>query len=161
VIILDTNVWIFGITKRRERCTDLIRDISYGRDDECRVSAYIYEEVRTNLGRSNEVESGEVDRLIERFAMTIETSDNIVGPTSERISRTNVRAERTHPANITLARTVEIQAKDAPIVAFAYMQHENRQLGEQPDPIEIITTDGAFGDLDPKAHNLPLEVSYL
>jgi hypothetical protein len=93
--------------------------------------------------------------------MTIETSDNIVGPTSERISRTNVRAERTHPANITLARTVEIQAKDAPIVAFAYMQHENRQLGEQPDPIEIITTDRAFGDLDPKAHNLPLEVSYL
>jgi hypothetical protein len=125
------------------------------------VSTYIYEEVWTNLGRSKEVERRRVDRLIGRFAMTIETSENIVGPTSERISQTDVRAERTQPADITLARTVEIPAKDAPTVAFAYMQDENRQPGGQPDPIEIITTDRAFGDLSPKAYNLPLEERHL
>jgi hypothetical protein len=73
----------------------------------------------------------------------------------------SVRDERHHPANVTLARAVGIQTKDAPIVTFAYMQHGWRQPSEDPDPIEIVTADEEFGRFDPEKYDLPLEITHL
>ena len=77
MIIPDTNVWIFALTGKEQKYVDLIEGITLGRDDECRVSAYIFEEVRTNIEGSERPERWS---FLDWFVEMLDESEFVIGP---------------------------------------------------------------------------------
>lgn len=161
MIVLDNNIWIHGLTETRPKCTETLKLISYGNDQQCCVSAYIYKEVVENLNRSRAVEQERIDALIGRFIDLMQTSDSIIEPGFEQLRRVDVSAERTHPANVTLATALGIQAKDAPIISFAYTQQRNAQPGEMIEVVEVVTADRPFSRLEPARFELPIALYHV
>jgi hypothetical protein len=156
MLILDSNVWIYVATAEElpvEIYSDTLGERLYptqefydGRHDTV-VSAYIVEEIRQGLHRSNRVEGGQVD---EALTLLFELFSSCEGITTtfgrQELTDVELRAVRREPHNQLLGQLLDIQAKDAPIVSLAYEYRYDRP--------HVLTDDGGFGGLTPASFGL-------
>lgn len=139
----DSNVWIKALTEDSRNAISLRKSILSG-EQVAIVSAYIYEEVRTNLLR--EFGAGEyVDELQTQFALLMK-SPYIVEPDIEDLREIDLETVRASPEANFLEQVLQVQEKDAPIVTCAWRNCQN--------VITIYTADRQFSEFKPYLHNL-------
>lgn len=160
MLVLDSNIWVIAIVEASDEHIDLLTRITQG-DERAVVSAYIYEEVRDAFSRSEHVTGTETEAAIKDFVNLIQTSEYIAGPSYEETTAIELAEVRSRRENVTLGRILGIQAKDAPIVTLAHDCSEREIRRGSGETVTVITSDRAFADLDPDAHNLPFSMQHL
>lgn len=153
MLILDSNVWIHGVTVGSGRSQECLQEIIFG-TEECAVSPYIHEEVVTNIESDRSVSREQRDRSLEEFAATVYQCDSIYNPDTAAVYELDLEAERTESYYRLIGDLGDIQPKDAPVLTLAY-----EYLRKQPT---ILTDDESFAEFAPIEYGVPeLSVEYL
>lgn len=141
--VYDSNIWIYGLTRTCDPAVDLIDEVVEN-PVHVALNAYIFDEVMTNLDRS-EQDREVVEQAKQRFATIVYGNHTIHGPTQGEIEQMDLEAHRTDPRVQMMGDVLGIQPKDVPIVTLAH------QYAQRPDTptITIHTADRPFSDYDP------------
>lgn len=145
--ILDTNLWVFGTLGTHERAVDLLDAIERG-DVLSAINAYMVQEALDAFDRTPGLSHTQRDAFKTEFLTRLVRMTGLLeAPSSRDVSETLVDNQRTKAQTRLVARILEIQPKDVPILVLAF-EHVDR------DPL-VLTNDAAFAELIPKEQNLP------
>ena len=145
--ILDTNLWVFGTLGTNERAVEVLDAIEHG-EMIAAINAYIVQEALAAFDNLRSLSPAERDDVKTLFLTRLSRMTGLIEAPSSRDVAGSLLDERRSATHIRLlARVLDIQPKDIPIVVRAF-DHSDR------DPT-ILTNDAAFAALDPAAHNLP------
>ena len=154
--ILDSNLWVKGTLKTNQAAVDLLVDLEDGTITSV-LTEYILAETlaafdRTLTGKTH-------DRVLTAFLKRLRTMDGLIDVPDWRTQRSSRQStileyQRNRAAITMLARVLDIQAKDVPILVTAF-EHRNRHP-------TILTNDRSFAEFDPSAHGLSeLSIQYI
>jgi predicted nucleic acid-binding protein len=154
VRILDTNLWVFGTLRTHDRAVEELDAIERGETTSV-INAYIVQEALGAFERIQGLSPADRDRAQTLFLTRLSRMSGLIeAPSSRDIAESLIDERRSARHTRLLARVLDIQPKDVPIVVLAF-EHYDR------DPT-ILTNDAAFADFDPAAYNLPnLSVEYV
>jgi predicted nucleic acid-binding protein len=151
--ILDTNVWVYAFTGESSRAFELVEEIARG-DAETVVDTYLYLEVISAFERSEHLDHVDVTEAQDQFGQFVwsrrfetvhaEIDDDAVPQRADVM--TKLEALRIDSYNRLVARILQVQAKDAPVVHLAY------QAGRDT---HVFTNDSGFASLAPANYSLP------
>jgi hypothetical protein len=147
MIILDSNLWVFGTVGASARAERLLGEIEAG-ETTAAINAYILQEVLTAFDRTPGLSPAERDELKTLFCTRLTRMEGLVEAPSSRDASDALLAQRraaTHTA--LLARILDMQAKDVPILVLAFEHIERRPT--------ILTNDASFASLNPSEHRIP------
>lgn len=148
MILLDTNLWIYGFVRDEPKALDLIDQIVEGRSvtafDAYSVLEFMdrMEALKRRGEQQNVVDGAQNDFYqLMTTAPTVETY-----PAQHELSSTSLADVRRDPCVQLVATLTSVQPKDVPFVKLA---HEYKEM----DPT-IYTADEAFSAFDPAASGL-------
>lgn len=145
--ILDTNLWVFGTLGTHEQAVDWLDAIEAGETTSA-ISAYMVQEALDAFDRVPELSAAERDAFKTEFLTRLVRMTGLLeAPSSRDVSTSLLDDRRSSTRTQLLARVLEIQPKDVPIVVLAF-EHDEREP-------TILTNDATFADLQPADHNLP------
>jgi predicted nucleic acid-binding protein len=154
--ILDSNLWVKGTLGTNRTAATLLDEIESGTTTSA-MDEYILAEVLAAFDRTL---SGEKhDRILTAFLTRLHLIEGLVEfPEwhTQRSARGNTVLEyhRNRAAIGMLARVFDVQAKDAPILVFAYNYYDQYPA--------VLTNDEPFSGFDPSAYDLSnLSVRYV
>jgi hypothetical protein len=156
VDVLDTNLWALGFTDTDPAATELIAEIRDG-DLQVAVSAYLYCEVMAVFEQADYVAPAAIEATKSNFSAFLYKCSNIRAPSQQAVERCSLVAARTGNNAMLIQSLSGVEAKDAPILSFAYGLARRRG---GPEPIQLYTADRAFAAFDAEAaglQNLRLE----
>lgn len=156
MLILDSNVWIYAVTAE-ERPVEVHTE-SYGLvklfDDfvsgrfRSVVTPYMAVEIERGCRRSDRLPESDLDVALSVFYGILGRCDSIQTPFDEAdLSEETLVNYRARPCTRLASDLLDIQAKDVPIFLPAY--------DNAPESPVVLTDDGEFARLNPKAHDLP------
>lgn len=160
LLILDTNVWILAFISNESKQAALKDSIEAG-EERTAVSAYIYGEAIENFRGLRGLSRTDEDRAINNFTRFITGSPHVEAPTQADVERLDLDEVRRQGAHITLGRVLNIQAKDAPIVALAVEHAAEIEACGSDEQVTVCTSDESFGNLDPEEFGLNVEMKYI
>ena len=160
MLILDTNVWILAFISSESEQAALKDRIDAG-EERTAVSAYIYNEVVENFSGLPGFERADEDQAISNFTRFITASPHVEAPTQAEVERLDLSDVRDQGAHIALGRVLDIQAKDAPIVALAVKHAVEIEAAGSDEQVTIYTSDKSFGNLNPEAFSLNVKMEYI
>lgn len=144
--ILDTNLWVFGTLRTNERGETLLDEIERG-ETLSAISAYIVQEALEAFDRVDGLAPAERDEVKTIFLTRLTRMDGLIAaPTSRDIRDSLLDEHRSGTRTQLLARVLDIQPKDVPIVVLAF-EHAEREP-------TILTNDEAFAAFHPDSHSL-------
>jgi predicted nucleic acid-binding protein len=140
VIVLDSNLWVFGTLEANARAEQLLDEIETGATTSA-LSAYMLEEILSAFGRVPGLSGAERDQLVTTFCRRLSQMDGLIEAPSQR-DVTDQLLEETRTATQTklLSAVLGVEAKDVPILVLAY-----RHASREPT---ILTNDESFARLD-------------
>lgn len=152
VDVFDSNVWILGFTESAPRPRTLVEEAIDG-ERVVALDAYIYQEVFDAFERQL---SGRLhDRVKANFAEVVADSDSIVMPDPARVEDVHVEAVREETEIQLVARLLDCQPKDAPVVVLAYEYREDGAIDRRQAAV-VHTTDDDFASSVERTPELPL-----
>ena len=160
MLILDTNVWILAFISDESEQASLRDSIEAG-EERTAVSPYIYNEVVANFRGLHGLSRADEDRAISNFTRFITASPYVEAPTQADVERLDLDEVRGHGAYIALGRVLDIQAKDAPIVALAVEYAAEIEASGSDEQVTIVTSDESLGNLNPEAFGLDVQMEYI
>jgi len=154
MILLDSNLWVFGTLGTNDRAEALLREIEHGTTTSA-IDAYILREVLTAFGRVQGFSPAERDEYRSLFLTRLTRMTGLLEAPSQRdVTAISLEERRQAPAIRLLARILNIQPKDAPILVLAYRYADR-------DPT-ILTNDKAFADCVPADYDLSeIDIDYV
>ncbi|ERH13572.1 MAG: hypothetical protein J07HB67_02612 [halophilic archaeon J07HB67] len=154
MIVLDSNLWVFGTLETNARAERLLDEIETGATTSA-LSAYMPEEILSAFDRVPGLSGAERDQLVTAFCRRLSLMDGLVEAPSQR-DVTDQLLEETRTATQTelLSAVLDVEAKDVPILVLAY-RHASREPA-------VLTNDESFARLDPVEKGISaLEVEYV
>jgi len=147
VKILDTNLWVFGTLGTNAQAEGLLDEIERG-ETASAINAYMVQEALNAFGRTPSLSPEERDELKTLFLSRLTRMTGLLeAPSSRDFADSLLDERRSNVHTQLLARVVEIQPKDIPILVLAF-EHRDRTP-------TILTNDGGFASLAPSQQNLP------
>lgn len=144
--ILDTNLWVFGTLRTNERAVRLLDGIERG-ETRSAISAYVVQEALEAFDRVDGLTPAERDEVQTLFLTRLTRMEGLIAaPTSRDIRDSLLDEYRSGTRTRLLARALDIQPKDVPIVVLAF-EHVEREP-------TILTNDEAFAAFAPGSHSL-------
>lgn len=145
--ILDTNLWVFGTLRTHERAVEELDAIERGETTSA-INAYIVQEALAAFDRLQSLSPAERDDAQTLFLTRLFRMTGLIEAPSSRDVAESLLDERRSATHVRLlARVLDIQPKDVPIVVLAFDHYDREPT--------ILTNDAAFAAFDPAAHNLP------
>ena len=147
MIILDTNLWVFGTLGTDERPESLLDEIERGQRLSA-INAYVLEEALAAFDRTPGLTSTERDEIKTRFLTRLTRMAGLLEvPSSHEVSDT-LLADRRRDVHVRLlGRVLDVQSKDVPVLVLAFFHSEREPT--------ILTNDASFADLTPADHRVP------
>jgi predicted nucleic acid-binding protein len=153
MIVPDSNIWVFGTLGVDDRSEKLLNDIERG-EKEAAINGYVLKEVLGAFDRTSDLSPDERDELKTLFCVRLSRMNGLIeAPTSKDISDSILNEHRSASHTRLIARILEIQPKDVPILLLAF-----NYINQEPT---ILTNDSDFSSLDPASHNLSIEIEYV
>lgn len=145
--ILDSNLWVFGILGTHERTVSLLDRIDRG-ETRSALSGYMVQEILDALATPSLLTPTERDRVQSAFLERLPGMAGLIEAPSYRDVAAELLQERRRATETQLlARILDIQAKDVPILVLAF-----RHVEREPT---VLTNDQTFAECAPADHNLP------
>lgn len=145
--ILDTNLWVFGTLGTHAQAVEWLDAIEAGETTSA-INAYMVQEALDAFDRTPGLSAAERDALKTEFLTRLVRMTGLIEAPSSRDFSESVLDDRRSSTRIQLiARILDIQSKDVPIVVLAF-EHSEREP-------TILTNDATFAALTPGDHNLP------
>lgn len=145
--VLDTNVWVFGTLGTHERAVTLLDEIESGETTSA-INAYMVQEALDAFDRTPGLSATQRDTLKTQFLTRLVRMTGLVeAPSSRDVSSSVLETRRSATRTQLIARILDIQPKDVPILVLAF-DHSEREP-------TILTNDEKFATLVPAQHNLP------
>lgn len=154
--ILDSNLWVKGTLRTNKAATEWLAEIE-ARTTTSAMDEYILAEVLAAFDRALTGEKR--DRVLTAFLNRLHVMDGLVeypGWHTQRSSRQDsvLDYHRNRTVIRMLVRVFGVQAKDVPILVFAYTFYDQHPT--------VLTNDESFSGFDPSAHNLPnMSIQYV
>jgi predicted nucleic acid-binding protein len=146
VIILDTNLWVFGTLGTRKEAVELLNEIETGEVNSV-ISAYMVQEALNAFDRTPGLNSSERDEFKTLFLTRLSRMTGLLeAPSSRDVSALLLEERRSNVQTQLLARILDVQAKDVPVLVLAF-EHEDREP-------TILTNDADFAAFTPDDHSL-------
>lgn len=146
MIILDSNLWVFGTLQTNDRAVDLLASIDQGEITSA-ISAYMVQETLSAFDRVESLSAAERDAVKTNFLIRFTRMAGLVEAPSSRDVRDSLLEERrSAPAIRALSHVCGIQPKDAPILVLAF-EHREREP-------TIYTNDESFAEFQPASYSL-------
>ena len=143
--VFDSNIWLHGCLFRNSEPARLVDEAARGHR-EVDVSAYVFNEVvhrfENPKGRYDRTHTEEAKQL---FSDIVVHSESVQAPTQRAVESTDLGEREIQPANQLFARVLDIQAKDAPVLAGAWRQDRY---------VDLYTCDLQFASCDLFAHGI-------
>lgn len=150
--VLDSSVWIWGLTERAPDAVSLIEDVLDG-DRYVAVSPYIHGEVMRAFDSSRTANTQAIKDAKNAFNVIISKRHNVEFPDQADVGQMDIFDVRNDQMVELLARSWGIQTKDVPIVVFA---------DRYDDSTTIFTADGSFSRFTPTDHGIEgVELEYV
>jgi predicted nucleic acid-binding protein len=147
MIILDSNLWVFGSLGRNDQAATLLGDIEQG-DTVSAISAYMVQEVLNAFARTPSLSSAERDEVQTAFLTRMHQMTGLIeAPSSRDMTDAILTETRTDTYVNFIGQTLTIQPKDVPILILAY-KHADREP-------TILTIDETFAECVPADYNHP------
>lgn len=152
--ILDSNLWVFGTLGTHEPAVALLDEIDRG-EARSALSGYMVQEILDALATPALLSPPERDRVQTAFLERLPGMAGLIeAPSYRDVAAEVVRERRRAPETRLLARILDIQAKDVPILVLAYRYVEQHPI--------VMTNDQKFAECVPADHNLPeIAVEYV
>jgi len=146
VKILDTNLWVFGTLGTNDRAERLLDEIERG-EAVSALNAYMVQEALDAFDRTPGLTPEERDELKTLFLTRLTRMTGLVeAPSSRDVTDSLLDERRASVHTLLLARVLDIQPKDVPILVLAF-DHRDREP-------TVLTNDGEFASFDPTEHDL-------
>lgn len=147
MIILDSNLWVFGSLGRHDRAATLLDEIERG-DTVSAISAYMVQEVLNAVARTPSLSAAERDEVQTAFLTRVHQMTGLIeAPSSRDMTEAILNETRANTYVQFIGQTLAIQPKDVPILILAY-KHADREP-------TILTNDETFAECVPADHNHP------
>lgn len=144
--ILDTNLWVFGTLRTHERAVEELDAIERGETTSA-INAYIVQEALAAFDRLQSLSPAERDDAQTLFLTRLSRMTGLIeAPSSRDVAESLLDERRSATHTRLLARVLDIQPKDVPIVVLAFDHYDREPT--------ILTNDAAFAAFDPVEHNL-------
>lgn len=144
--ILDTNLWVFGTLGTHDRAVELLDRIEAGETTSA-ISAYMVQEALDAFDRTPGLSAAQRDAFQTEFLTRLTRMTGLIeAPSSRDVYPSLLEDRRSRTQTLLLARILDIQSKDVPIVTLAF-EHVEREP-------TILTNDASFAALVPADHNL-------
>lgn len=144
--ILDTNLWVFGTLGTNDRAERLLDEIERG-EAVSALNAYMVQEALDAFDRTPGLTPEERDELKTLFLTRLTRMTGLVeAPSSRDVTDSLLDERRASVHTLLLARVLDIQPKDVPILVLAF-DHRDREP-------TVLTNDGEFASFDPTEHDL-------
>jgi citrate synthase len=146
--ILDSNLWVKGTLKTNQTAVDLLAAVADGTITTA-MDEYILAEI---LAAFDRVLTGHRhDQVLTAFLSRLHTMDGLIEVPQWQTQRSTQQQsvldyQRSRTAITMLAQICTIQAKDAPILVYAYTFRDQTP--------SVLTNDESFADCEPAQHNL-------
>lgn len=145
--ILDTNLWVFGTLGTHAQAVDWLDAIEAGETTPA-INAYMVQELLDAFDRTPGLSAAERDAFKTEFlTRLVRMAGLLEAPSSRDISESMLADRRSSTRIQLIARILDIQPKDVPIVVLAFEHSERKPT--------ILTNDATFAALTPADHNLP------
>jgi predicted nucleic acid-binding protein len=147
VKILDSNLWVFGTLRTNERAVELLDAIDRGETTSA-IGAYIVQEALAAFERTQSLSPTDRDAAQTQFLTRLSRMTGLIeAPSSRDVAESLLDERRSATHTRLLARVLDIQPKDVPIVVLAFDHYDREPT--------ILTNDATFSTFDPATHNLP------
>lgn len=144
--ILDTNLWVFGTLGTHDRAAAWLDEIETGERISA-ISSYMVQEALRAFERVPGLSATARDSFQTEFLTRLTRMDGLVdAPASRDVYPSLLDERRTRTQTQLLARVLDIQPKDVPIVTLAF-DHRTREP-------TILANDAGFAALLPNQHNV-------
>lgn len=152
--ILDTNLWVFGTLGKHDRAQLLLDGIESGETTSA-INAYMVQEALEAFDRTPNISPSQRDELKTAFLTRLVRMTGLIeAPSSRDVSSSLLETRRSATQVQLIAKILEIQPKDVPILVLAVEYSEREPT--------ILTNDEDFAALEPAEHNLPMiSIEYL
>lgn len=147
MIILDTNLWVFGTLSTNARAERILDEIEHG-EIVSAINAYMIQEALDAFDRTPGLTAQQCDDVKTLFLTRLTRMTGLIeAPSSRDVADSLLDHRRSATHTQLLARITDLQAKDIPILVLAF-KHRDR------DPT-ILTNDAGFAEFRPSKYNLP------
>jgi len=154
VIVLDSNLWVFGLLGQNDRAAAILDDIQHGETLSV-INAYMLQEVLNAFERTPQLSPAQCDEAQTAFLTRMHQMTGLLeSPSSRDMTQTILTETRNNTYVRFIARALDIQPKDVPILVLASKHSERGPT--------ILTNDEAFAECTPENHNHPsLTIEYV
>lgn len=147
MLILDSNLWVFGLLDRNDRAATTLDDIQHG-ETVSAINAYMVQEVLNAFSRIPQFSPAQRDTAQTAFLERMHQMTGLVEAPSSRDMTDAILDETRNNIYVRfIGQSLDIQPKDVPLLILAY-KHAER------DPT-ILTNDKAFAECVPENHHHP------
>ena len=120
MIILDTNLWVFGTLGTDQRAESLLDDIERGRQVSA-INAYMLEEALAAFDRVPNLTPRQRGDVKTKFCTRLTRMVGLLEAPSSRDVSDTILTERRRDAHVQLlGRVLDVQPKDVPILVLAF-----------------------------------------
>lgn len=147
MILLDTNLWVFGTLGTNARAERLLDEIERG-ETVSAINAYMLQEALDAFDRTPGLTPQQRDDVKTLFLTRLTRMTGLIeAPSSRDGADALLDHRRSADHTQLLARITGLQAKDIPILVLAF-KHRDRNP-------TLLTNDAGFADSSPSEYNLP------
>jgi predicted nucleic acid-binding protein len=147
VIVLDSNLWVFGLLGQNDRAAATLDEIERG-ETLSAISAYMVQEVLDAFERIPQLSPAQCDEAQTAFLTRMHQMTGLLeAPSSRDMTQAILDETRNNTYVRFIAQSLNIQPKDVPILILAYKHSEREPT--------ILTNDEAFAGCIPENHNHP------
>lgn len=147
MLVLDSNLWVFGLLGHNDRAATVLDDIERG-ETLSAINAYMVQEVLDAFERTPQLSPAQCDEAQTAFLTRMHRMTGLLeAPSSRDMTQALLDETRNDTYVRFIARSLAIQPKDVPIIALASKHSERNPT--------ILTNDEAFAECVPEEHNHP------
>lgn len=147
MIILDSNLWVFGLLGHNDRAAAILDNIQCG-ERVSAINAYMVQEVLNAFERTPQLAPPQCDEAQTAFLSRMHQMTGLLeAPSSRDMTHAILDETRNNTYVRFIGQSLDIQPKDVPLLVLAF-KHSQR------DPT-ILTNDEVFAECSPKQHNHP------
>ena len=145
MIILDSNLWVFGLLGQNDHAVEILDDIEPG-ETLSAINAYMVQEVLNAFERTPQLSPAQCDEAQTTLLARMHRMTGLLGaPSSRDMTQTILDETRNNTYVGFIAQSLDVQAKDVPILMLAYKHSERNPT--------ILTNDESFAQCTPGNHN--------
>ena len=154
MIVLDSNLWVFGLLDQNDRAAATLDDIERGETPSA-INAYMVQEVLDAFERTPQLSPAQRDEAQTAFLTRMHRMTGLLeAPSSRDMTQAILDETRNNTYVRFIAQLLDIQPKDIPILVLAYKHSEREPT--------ILTNDEAFAECVPEDHNHPaITIEYI